>query len=122
MTAPQSGHSIRVEPNRSRVTVRVAGRPVAETTQGLVLRETGHRPVQYLPRGDVESTLLERSDLVTHCPFKGDATHFHLRIGERKVENGAWSYESPSAGVGEIKDHIAFYPEKVDAIDERPAE
>ena len=122
MTAPQSGHSISVEPNRSRVTVRVAGRTIAETSQGLVLRETGHRPVHYLPRGDVDSTVLVRSDLVTHCPFKGDATHFHLRIADRKVENGAWSYESPSPQVARIKDHVAFYPEKVDAIDERPAE
>ena len=121
MNRPQPNHAVSIDPDHATVTVRTAGRAIAQTRQALVLRETGHQPVHYIPRRDVDQNVLERSDRVTHCPFKGDAAHFHLRLGEQIVENGAWSYESPYAAVSRIKDHVAFYPGKSEAIEVHPA-
>ena len=60
-------------------------------------------------------SLLERTDHSTYCPYKGDCSYFSIR-GER-ARNAVWSYENPYGAVAEIKDHLAFYPDRVDAIE-----
>jgi uncharacterized protein (DUF427 family) len=57
---------------------------------------------------------------VTHCPYKGDAVYWSIRSGPRTVENAVWSYEAPYDDVAPIKGFLAFYPDRVDAIEERP--
>jgi uncharacterized protein (DUF427 family) len=116
---PGPDHPITIEPNGHRIMVKVAGRIVADTRDALTLREASYAPVQYIPRKDVDMTLLERTDHTTYCPYKGDATYFSIPVGGERSTNAVWSYEAPYADVADIKDHLAFYPERVDAIEER---
>ena len=118
---PGAGHPITITPNPARVVVSVAGRVVADTRNALTLREASLRPVQYIPRGDVDLHLLERTDHATYCPYKGDCAYYSIPAGGQKSVNAVWTYEAPYDAVAAIKDHVAFYPERVDAIEERPA-
>lgn len=113
---PGPDHTITIEPNPARVVVSVAGRTIADTRNALTLREAGYQPVQYIPLGDVDASLLEPTEAVTYCPYKGDASHYSVPIGGVKSVNAVWTYEAPYPAVAEIKEHVAFYPERVDAI------
>lgn len=81
------------------------------------LRESDYEPVHYIPRSDVDMTLLERTDHSTYCPYKGDASYYTIRSGGDYSKNAVWTYETPYEAVAEIKDHVAFYPDRVDAIE-----
>jgi uncharacterized protein (DUF427 family) len=118
---PGPDHPITIERNASRVVVKVAGRVVADTWNALTLREASYPPVQYIPRKDVDMTLLLPTDHHTYCPYKGDCAYFSIPIGGERSTNAVWSYETPFAAVAKIKDHLAFYPDRVDEIEERPA-
>jgi uncharacterized protein (DUF427 family) len=76
--------------------------------------------VQYIPRADADMTLLMRTDHATYCPYKGDCNYFSIPAGGARSTNAAWSYEDPYPAVGEIRNYLAFYPNRVDAIEERP--
>lgn len=118
MRVPGPDHPITIEPNPKRVVVRFAGQIVAKSDRALALREAKYPVVQYIPRADVDMSLLTRTDHSTHCPFKGDASYFSIRAGDRDAENAVWSYEAPFPAVSAIKEHLAFYPNRVDAIEE----
>jgi len=115
---PNSQHSITIERNGSRVRVTVAGRIVADTRRALILRESNYPLVQYIPRDDVDMTLLERSDNQSHCPYKGDAAYYSIAIAGGRGKNAVWTYETPYDAVAEIKGYLAFYPDRVDSIEE----
>jgi uncharacterized protein (DUF427 family) len=117
---PGPDHPISVERNPIRVIVLVAGRVIADTREALTLREAHYPAVHYIPRKDVDMTLLARTDHTTYCPYKGDAAYFSIPAGGERSINAVWSYEVPYAAVAVIKDYLAFYPERVDAIEERP--
>jgi uncharacterized protein (DUF427 family) len=107
---PGPDHPITIERNPSRVVVSVAGRFVADTRDALTLREASYPAVQYVPRKDVDMTLLERTDRVTYCPYKGDCAYYSIPLGGERSINAVWTYEEPYAAVAAIKDHVAFYP------------
>ena len=117
---PGPDHPITIEENRARVTVSVAGRVVADTRHALTLREASYPPVQYIPRGDVDMSLLERTEHATYCPYKGDAAYYSIPIGGTRSANAVWTYEAPYAAVAAIKDHLAFYRDRVDQKVEEP--
>jgi uncharacterized protein (DUF427 family) len=118
---PGPDHPITIEGNPKRVVVTVAGRVVADTRAALILREANYPPVQYVPREDVDMALLARTDRVTYCPYKGDCNYFSIPAGGERAVNAVWSYENPFPAVGAIKEYVAFYPDRIDAIEERPA-
>jgi uncharacterized protein (DUF427 family) len=122
MKIPGPDHPITIEPNRSRVRVVFNGRVVADSTRALTLRETSLRPVQYIPRQDADMRLFVRSAHTTHCPYKGDAAYFSLTVDGRTAENAVWSYEAPFPAMAPIKEHLAFYPARVDRIEEESGE
>jgi uncharacterized protein (DUF427 family) len=97
-----------------RVTVRFNGEALVDTENALVVRETNHDAVLYFPREDVRMELLERTDHETFCPFKGEASYWSLAAGGRREQNAAWSYEDPFDQVAGIKDHLAFYTDRVE--------
>lgn len=111
-------HPITIEPAGSHVVVRAGGRVVADTKSALVLREARYAPVLYIPRSDIDMTLFERTDHTTRCPYKGAASYFSVRDGGPKAVNAAWSYETPFDQVASIESHLAFYPDRVDAIEQ----
>jgi uncharacterized protein (DUF427 family) len=112
-------HPITIAANPKRVVVTFNGRTIADTTRAVVLREASLPPVQYVPREDVDMTLLERTSHASHCPFKGDAAYYSIAVDGRTAENAVWTYEQPYPAVTAIKDRVAFYPSRVDAIEER---
>jgi uncharacterized protein (DUF427 family) len=118
---PGPDHPISVERDTSRVVVTVAGRVIADTRNALVLREASYPPAYYIPRNDVEMTLLERTDHTTYCPYKGDCAYYSIPLGGERTVNAVWTYESPYAAVKEIAQHLAFYPDRVDSIEVQPA-
>jgi uncharacterized protein (DUF427 family) len=107
---------IQIRPARGRVRVTFNGELIAESRDALVLEEGKYQPVYYVPRKDVKMERLIRTSHTSHCPHKGDATYYSLANG-RTARNAVWSYEQPLAQVQAIKDHLAFYPDKVDSID-----
>ncbi|WP_210493577.1 DUF427 domain-containing protein [Microvirga antarctica] len=118
MTQGASGHSITITENPHRIRVLLGGFIIAETTAALTLREGSLPPVQYIPRQDAHMDLLEATSHRTHCPFKGDASYFTASAGGLVAENAVWSYETPREEVARIAGYLAFYPGKVDAIEE----
>ena len=109
-------HHITIEPVAGRVLVTLADATIAESRRALSLREGSMRPVIYIPRDDVVMAAMGRTERSSHCPFKGDASYFRLTVGDRVVDDVAWSYEDPKVDVAAIKGHLSFYPGKVDAI------
>jgi len=88
---------------------------IAETVRALRVLETSHPPVYYIPPGDVQRQFLSPTEHRSYCEFKGLATYYTLKEGEKIAPNAAWSYHNPSKGYESIKDFLAFYPGRVDA-------
>jgi uncharacterized protein (DUF427 family) len=121
MKLPGPDHPIDIAANPGRVRVVVNGRVVADTTRAMTLKETTYAPVHYIPREDTDMALLSRTAHATHCPYKGDASYYSVTVDGRTVENAVWSYEEPFPAMAQIKGRLAFYPRKVDTIEELPA-
>lgn len=117
---PGPNHPITVEASPARVVVRVGDTVVADTRNALTLRESDYAPVPYIPREDVDMAALERSAHTSYCPFKGDASYFSIPGAGEGGLNAVWTYEAPYDAVSQIKDHLAFYPNRVDIV-EQPA-
>ena len=117
---PGPAHPITIERNLKRVVVSIGGTVLADSRDALILREAGYAAVQYIPRKDVDMTLLERSAHSTYCPYKGDCAYFSIPSGGERAVNAVWTYEAPYDAVAAIRNHVAFYPDRVDAIEERP--
>jgi uncharacterized protein (DUF427 family) len=115
---PGPDHPITIERNPRRVVVTLGGKVIADTTDALTLREASYPAVQYIPRKDVDMMALERTDHASFCPYKGDAAYFSIAAGGERSVDAIWTYETPYEAVAEIKDHLAFYPDRVDAIEE----
>jgi uncharacterized protein (DUF427 family) len=116
---PGPDHPITIERSLKRVVVSVGGAVLADSRDALILREASYPAVQYIPRKDVDMTLLERSAHATYCPYKGDCAYFSIPSGGKRATNAVWTYEAPYDAVAAIRNCLAFYPERVDAIEER---
>jgi uncharacterized protein (DUF427 family) len=116
---PDASHPIAIAPSAQRVVVTVAGKVVADSRKALTLREANYPPVHYIPRQDVDMALLAGTDHASYCPYKGEASYFSIPAGGARAANAVWSYEAPYDAVASIKDHVAFYPDRVDSIEER---
>jgi len=116
---PGPSHPITVAPAGEHVVVRAGGRVVADTTRALRLQEADYPPVLYVPREDADMATLQRSDHETYCPYKGDASYYTV-TGAPAGENAVWTYETPYDAVADIREHLAFYPDRVE-IEVTPA-
>jgi uncharacterized protein (DUF427 family) len=114
---PGPDHPIAIQPSLDRVQVKFAGETIADTIRALTLREANYPPVQYIPEADVRMDRLIRTDHHSHCPYKGDAAYYSVKVGDRVAKDAVWSYERPFPAVAEIAGHLAFYPDRVDSID-----
>jgi uncharacterized protein (DUF427 family) len=114
---PGPDHPITIEPNPAQIVVTVAGRVIADTKAALTLRESSYPAVQYIPREDVDMSLLLRTTTTTYCPYKGDCSYYSIPAGGHQSTNAVWTYEKPYDAVGAIKEYVAFYPDRVDAIE-----
>jgi uncharacterized protein (DUF427 family) len=113
---PGPNHPISIEANPARVVVKVGGKIVADTSAALTLREASYPPVQYIPRRDVDMAALTRSEHTSYCPYKGVASYYSIPAGGDRSRNAVWTYEAPFEAMAQIKDCVAFYPDRVDEI------
>jgi uncharacterized protein (DUF427 family) len=118
MKEPNADHPITVQPNPRRVRVRFNGVVVADSARALSLAEASYPAVQYIPRADADMSYFKPTDHQTHCPFKGDASYFTLEVDGKTAPNAVWSYVEPYPAVASIKEHLAFYADRVDSIEE----
>lgn len=119
---PGPDHPITITPNREHVVVRAGGKVIADSREALSLQEANYPAVLYIPRKDVHMTLLERTTHSTYCPYKGDCSYYSIPAGGERAVNAVWTYESPYDAVAEIKDYVAFYPDRIDAIERKPVD
>ena len=110
---PGPDHEISIAPSSDRVVVRSGETTIADSRSTLVLREANHPPVRYIPLADVDQSLLTPSELTTYCPYKGDASYYSI-VGQDQGTDAVWFYDHPYPAVAEIKDHVAFYPDRVE--------
>lgn len=115
---PGPDHPIAIAPAEKRVRVVFAGKAIADTTHALVMEEKGYPPRLYIPRADADMSALTPSAHRSYCPYKGEAIYFSIHAGGCRADDAVWSYEEPYPAVAAIKDRLAFYASKVDAIEE----
>ena len=119
MKKPDADHPISIAPSAKRIVVSAGGKVIADSRNALALQEASYPVAYYIPRSDVDMAALSRTDHSTYCPYKGDCSYFSIPAGGERAVNAVWSYEHPYPAVAAIKDHLAFYPNRVDAIEER---
>jgi uncharacterized protein (DUF427 family) len=117
MKLPSADHPITITPTKGRVQVKFGGRVIADSTRAVTLQEASYPPVQYIPREDTQMASLQATQHKTHCPYKGDASYFSVKAGDKSAENAVWSYVEPYPAVSEIAGHLAFYPDRMDSIE-----
>lgn len=113
---PGIDHPITITPTAGRVTVSLDGIVIADTRAALTLQESTYPAVQYIPRADVDMSLLQRTDHATYCPYKGDASYYSITPGGARTVNAVWTYEDPYTAVAAIEEHLAFYPDRVEIV------
>jgi uncharacterized protein (DUF427 family) len=111
--ADHPNYRVDLERCHERVTVAWQGEVLADSTRALRVRETAHDEVTYFPREDVHMSLLERTDHTSFCPFKGEASYFSIRVGDRVAENAVWTYEDPFDEVAGLEGYVAFWRERM---------
>lgn len=115
---PGPDHPITIEPKDTPVSVKLAGETVLASETHLELREASYPAAAYLRRDQVDMSRLQRSEHATWCPYKGEASYYHIRTQDgRLIENAVWTYETPFPAVAAIKDALAVYASKVDAVE-----
>jgi uncharacterized protein (DUF427 family) len=115
---PGPDHPISIASNERRVVVKVAGHVIADTRAALRLQEGSYPAVLYIPRADVDMSKLQRTEHTTYCPYKGDCSYYSIPSGGAKSLNAVWTYEKPFASVSKIVEYLAFYPSRVDSLEE----
>jgi uncharacterized protein (DUF427 family) len=113
MKLPGPDHPIIIAPAGKHVRVRAGDVVIADTTQALTLKEANYPAVFYIPRADTRLDLVTRTTRTTHCPYKGDASYYSITAGDAVLDNAIWTYEAPFPAMAEIKEYLAFYPDKV---------
>ncbi|MDA1098474.1 MAG: DUF427 domain-containing protein [Proteobacteria bacterium] len=108
------GYDVHFEACQKRLRVVFNGETLVDTARAQYLYESNHVPVYYFPFDDVRQDLLQATDHSTHCPFKGDAAYWTVKVGDRAAENAVWGYPNPYPETAEIKDYVAFYWDRMD--------
>ena len=118
MTNPGDAHKITITPFNGRVRVLLDGETVAESDAALALNEGPMPVVYYLPAESLAAGRTVESAHTSHCPFKGDASYWHLKRGDGELaENAMWSYRTPLASVSEIAGYVAFYTSRIEGLE-----
>ncbi len=109
-------HEVREKHLDGQLRVEVDGQVVARSDDVIEVDEDEHPPRYYFPRSDVDMELLERAEKTTECPFKGQASYFHVRAGDGTLEEAAWSYEDPYDEHRDLENRVAFHEKEMSEI------
>ncbi|MGQ0602662.1 MAG: DUF427 domain-containing protein [Anaerolineales bacterium] len=104
----------RVELTAHHIRVVFNGVMIADTRRAYRVLETSHPPVYYLPPADEQMQYFSRTSRSSVCEWKGRASYYSVRIGDRTEANAAWFYPDPVPEYEVIKDHLVFYPQLMD--------
>ena len=113
-TRAHEAYRLSLESDPRRIRAEFQGEIVAESSDVLVMHETRLEPVFYFPREDVRMDFLVKSDRHTHCPFKGNASYWTIRVGEKSAKDAAWSYETPYDDSSSVQGYVAFDWQAID--------
>ncbi len=111
---PGTDHPITIAPSGDHVVVRSGETTIADSHSTLVLREADYPPVRYIPIADVDRSQLAASELTSYCPYKGEASYYSIAADAERGADAVWFYDDPRPAVAEIKDHVAFYSDRVE--------
>ena len=114
MKVPGADHPITVTPTKGRVQVKFGGQVIADTTRAVTLQEASYPPVQYIPRDDAKMAFFESTAHKTHCPYKGSAEYWSVRVGDVEHDDLVWIYRLPLPESQKIAGLACFYNERVD--------
>lgn len=104
----------RLEGSPKRIRILVGGETIVDSVGTKRVLETSHPPVYYIPPEDIRMDLLLPSPRKSWCEWKGTARYFSLQVGDDLLEDVAWTYPSPVPAFEPIRDHVAFYPSRMD--------
>ena len=104
---------IRLEPVSGQVTVTMGDVQIARTSNAVRLHEGDYTPMIYVPATDADFSGLTKTDHSTFCPFKGEASYYSVTSGGEAGVNAIWTYEDPFVELSGIKDHLAFYTDRI---------
>jgi len=104
----------RLEPSTRHVVIVFNGLTLADTTRALRVLETSHPPVYYIPPADVRMDCMFPSSRSSFCEWKGRAGYATIRVGDREAPDAAWFYANPAPAFAALRDHLAFYPSRLD--------
>ena len=110
-------HKVLEVPQPQRVSARIGNTTLGNSERVIRVDEDEAPPRFYFPRADVRMDLLEHSETMTQCPFKGTASYFNVRVGERTLKDAAWSYEEPFDEHAALKGRVAFYAENAPGLE-----
>jgi len=102
-------------PCERRVRIELGGATVADSTAALRILETSHPPTIYVPPSDVDPACLRPTRGSSFCEFKGNASYLDVLGGDQVRERAAWTYPRPTARYAALRDHLCFYPSRMDA-------
>ncbi len=105
----------RLEPVDKKIQIIFNDQIIANTNQAYRVLETSHPPVYYLPPADIQMQYLHITERSSFCEWKGDALYYHIVVGDRRIENAAWAYSTPTKNFQLIANHLAFYAQSMDA-------
>lgn len=105
----------KVDPTDKRVQIVFNGVTIADTTNAKRVLETSHPPTYYIPMNDVKMDYLTPTPRRTMCEFKGQAAYYTVSVDGQTEANAAWHYPTPTERFRALKDHLCFYPSKMDA-------
>ena len=115
--ASKPEHRVDLHPDSAHVRVMFGGKVIADSTDALRVEETGHGPVYYIPAKDMALDLMSKTAHTTYCPFKGTASYWTIKVGDKSAENAIWGYEAPYDETTALAGHYAFYDTRVDSIE-----
>ena len=113
--AEHPGYRVDLKVSTRLVRVKFGNEEIARSEAALLVRETAHTPVYYFQQADVRMDHLTSTDHSTHCPFKGDASYWTIKSGDKVAKHAVWSYRDPYDEVAKLKNHVALFWNKMDA-------
>jgi len=107
-------YAVDITPRQTEVVVRIGDQEIARSRRAVLVEETKHRPVWYLPLQDVDQNLIKATDTSTYCPFKGHASYWSVITADGTVDDAVWAYMDPYDECEPLRGYASFYTNKVD--------